>query len=375
MKLEFDKNTTEFLKIIAKNALENNTRVFFVGGFVRDYLLNKKTLDIDFLIQGNAIEFVKTLPFEIVSLHKDFCSAKVQYKGNIIDFASTRTEFYPNSACLPKLKKIGVDLLEDVKRRDYTINSLYLEIKLKNNNLDFDLIDLVEGVNDIKNKTLRSLHNKSYVDDPTRILRGLDFKHRFDFEFSSNDKKLIEEYLSDINLENASTDRIFAVYKKILSKNNSFELFKELIEKKYYRILFKELSNVDYSRIIEIFKLINLNNNQKGLFYLEILKNEEKTKVKFDNLRDIIKYYKKLDIYQIAYYYYKTNDRNVLFYLDNKDLKINLSGKELLNLGYCSGRIIGEILDLLLEEKLKNPKNFLGIDSEINFVKEKFNIT
>ena len=57
---------------------------------------------------------------------------------------------------------------------------------------------------DINKKVLKVLHDKSYIDDPTRIIRGLGFKYRFNFDFSSHDKKLIKEYLKNINYKNAS---------------------------------------------------------------------------------------------------------------------------------------------------------------------------
>ncbi len=373
MKLSFDKDIEEFLKNIAKNALETKTRAFFVGGFVRDTVLGVKTSDIDILIQGSAIEFVDTLGYEVASYHFDFCSAKVRFNDTLIDFASTRTEAYPYPGCLPVIKEVGVELEQDVLRRDFTINSIYLEIKLIDNELNFELIDFTGGIEDIKNKTLKVLHNKSYIDDPTRILRGLEFKHRFNFDFSFEDKKMINNCLSTICLDkNASWDRIFAVYKRILSKNNSFQIFKELVDKKCYKLLFDEDIEIDYSKIIEAFKLIHLNNEQKVCFYLDIFKNQEVAKLNFDRLYQIINTFAKFSINELLYYYYKTNDDNVLFYLNNKDVKICLNGSILLDLGYKQGKIIGQILNSVFEFKLKNPKKSYTLADEIEFVKKNF---
>ena len=178
MEFKFDKRIENFLKIILKNAQKIGLRVFFVGGIVRDNILNIKTSDIDILVLGNAIEFAKKLPDEIkiASFHKDFCTVKVEYDNLQIDIASSRTELYPYSGCLPVLDSVGVSLEDDVLRRDFTVNSLYCELKLVNNVITYELIDLINGLADIKNKTLKVLHKKSYIDDPTRILRGLDLQ-------------------------------------------------------------------------------------------------------------------------------------------------------------------------------------------------------
>ena len=125
MKFIFNDKLNNFLKIITKNAQKQNIRVFFVGGIVRDYLLNAKTLDLDLLVEGNAIEFAKSLPDEISinSIHKDFCTVKVGYQDLEIDIASSRTESYPYSGCLPVVDEVGVSIEKDVLRRDFSVNS------------------------------------------------------------------------------------------------------------------------------------------------------------------------------------------------------------------------------------------------------------
>ena len=154
MKLNFDNEIENLLKLITKNAQEQNLRVFFVGGVVRDYFLNLENKDLDLILEGNAIDFSSKLPPEIKikSIHKDFATVKLQYKNSQIDLASTRVEKYPFYSCLPSVVRVGVDIKKDVARRDFTANSLYLELSIKNNEICYKLIDLVDGVNDINKK-------------------------------------------------------------------------------------------------------------------------------------------------------------------------------------------------------------------------------
>ncbi len=370
MNFKFSKTTEDFLKIITKIAQTYNVRVFFVGGIVRDYYLKKETVDIDLILEGDAIKFSKNLPSEISikSIHKDFVTVKLSYKEIDIDLASTRIEEYPFCGCLPKVTKIGVKIEDDTKRRDFSINSLYCEISVKDDELEYKIVDLVDGINDIKTKTLRVLHNNSYIDDPTRIFRGLNFKYRFGFDFSNEDLKLIKTSLKNINLKNASTDRITEVFKKTLKSEFQDEIFRELIEKKYYKILFKSEIEVDFENIKKIISKFDLNKDEKAEFYLKIFKDNIELPA-FLNEIDEYKYYLKLQNWQRAYIFYKTKNENVFIY---PNIKIFLTGKKLLELNYPKGKIIGEILDTILLEKLKNKNAFLNIQDEINWTQKHF---
>lgn len=374
MDFNFSKNTNNFLKIILKNALKQNLRVFFVGGIVRDKILNIPTLDIDLLILGNAIEFSKSLPskIKIKSIHKDFCTVKLSYCDIEIDIASSRDEIYPYSGCLPEIKNVGVDLKKDVLRRDFTINSLYCELKLINDEIKYEFIDLIDGLKDIQNKTLRVLHNKSYIDDPTRIIRGLGFKYRFNFDFSKEDKILINQYLNNIDYSNTSIDRNKKVIKHILNTSFQKEIFAELVEKKYCKIINNNDLAVDFNLIDEIFEKFKLDMIFMSEFYLKILEDKEVSKFELENLAQIYKTFSKMDEIDLVYYFYKTKDDNINKFLKIKNVKLNISGADLLKLGIKQGKIIGEILDELLNEKLNNPNYFKNKKLELDWVLKKF---
>lgn len=377
MNFIFDNNLDCFLKIILKTAQNQNLKLYFVGGIVRDYFLRKKTTDIDLLIVGNAIDFAKSLPKEITlkSIHEDFCTAKVEYKNLQIDIASTRIENYPYSGCLPVVTKTGVELKEDVSRRDFKINSMYFELGLKNDKITYELIDLVNGQKDLKDKILSVLHKKSYIDDPTRILRGIGFKYRFGFDFSQEDKTLIEEYLNNIDYSNMSFDRCFQVFKKTLLNKYSNEIFKEIIEKKYYKILFNHNSDIDFKKIDKIINKFNLKNENLVNFYLKILENKNVERQSPTTYYEISKTFENYSNEDLAYYFYKTNDENIETYLKFENQKLLISGEDLINLNYPKGKLFGEIMSNLLNEKLKNKilnNKILSKEEEINWVLNQF---
>ena len=374
MQFKFDEKIESFLKLIAKTAKIENLKVFFVGGAVRDNILGISSKDIDILVEGNAIDFANKLPglIKIKSIHSEFGTCKVEYNNTIFDIASTRVEKYPYSGCLPQVVEIGVDITKDVLRRDFTVNSLYCEFYLSDNILEYKLLDYVDGVSDIKNKILKVLHSNSYIDDPTRILRGLGFKYRFGFDFSKNDKVLIENYLKNIQYDEMSVDRVFSVFEKLMQLDCALDIFKEFIYEKYYKILTNKNISVDFDKIFKIKNMFLLNNIQFSEFCLNILKATSVQVFNFNKKVDIIKTFSKFDLSYLAYYFYVTDDPNVISYNHIKDIKLEITGDDLLRLGYPQGQNIGVILDSLYEAKINNLNNFAGKSDEINWVKNNF---
>ena len=176
------------------NINDNSNKLFYIGGVVRDEILGKKSFDIDITYVGNAIEYCSKFG-EVIQENPDFGTIKVNVDGKEVDFASTRSESYSHKGHLPVVEKIGCSLKEDVMRRDFTINALAKSVTTG------EIVDYVGGLEDIKNKKLRVLHDESFIDDPTRIIRGLKFSVRFGFELEEHTKRLQDEYLSNINYD------------------------------------------------------------------------------------------------------------------------------------------------------------------------------
>lgn len=369
MHFNLNENISNFLKIIINCAKKQNVNVYFVGGIVRDNVLNIPIRDIDIIINSDAIKFSQTLPDNIVvkSIHKDFYTVKVQYKNLSIDIASTRVESYPYSGCLPVVNEVGVDIFRDSKRRDFTVNSIYCKLNTDNdNNLVFEFLDPCNGLEDINEKTLRVLHDNSYIDDPTRVIRGVDFKNRFGFDFSYHDKNLITEFFNNFNIENASYDRILSVFKQALYSDANF---KDIVLKQYYKLINNSILSVNFELIDKILQMFKF---EKSEFYTLVLLNKPIAKINVNTILDARLKLAKLKDYELAYYYYKTLDNCVLKYLETKDMKLLISGFDLISIGYNEGLLIGNILNKLLEQKICFPNMFKTKEDELNWVKNNF---
>lgn len=201
--------------------------LYFVGGVVRDEIMNKKSADIDLCYEGNAIEFASK--FEILKINQNLGTVKVLVDGNEIDIASTRTESYPRKGHLPAVNEIGCSLKDDLRRRDFTVNSI------AKRTTDNEIIDCYGGYEDIKKGILKVLHPDSFSDDPTRIVRGLKFSVRFGFTFDDETLSLQKKYLDNVNY-----DMSYHRLKKELVDSfniNKQEVFKIFVNEKMYKLI------------------------------------------------------------------------------------------------------------------------------------------
>lgn len=203
--------------------------LYYIGGVVRDEILNVPSIDTDYCYEGNAIEFAQKNGLNIIKTNPAFGTVRVLSDESEIDIASTRTETYPNKGHLPKVENIGCSLKEDLIRRDFTINAM------AKRTVDGEIIDYFNGREDIKNKKLRVLHKNSFIDDPTRIIRGLKFSVRFGFNLSEETKKLQDEYLCNINYD-MSYHRIRKELIETFNLNSS-EAYDKFVEQKIYKLL------------------------------------------------------------------------------------------------------------------------------------------
>lgn len=375
----FDKKTELVIQSIAAFGAKTATQVFFVGGMVRDALMGIDIKDIDILVEGSAIDFIENfarkydsccdnpsfdnncnnrLDVKIKSVHESFNTAKTAINGIEIDFASTREEEYPKSGCLPVVTKTACPIKDDLKRRDFTANAIAAKLSIQNDRLKYELIDPFEGAIDIKNKTLKILHDKSYIDDPTRILRGLDFILRFGFDFDKHDKLLIEEYLKSPDREGLSIDRVKLTLKKLFSgTDRAKEAYLRILDDKYYRIwenkpsFKKEWAQKLYDSV-EIFKVPS-----SGIFLGAIFENLCNGKPLACNISnyEIYNFYKPISNKDLALRYSILGDNTALFYFKKlKDVKSDITGEDLIKQGYTQGKELGDKLKKHLIKKLNN---------------------
>lgn len=362
----FDEETKEIFETLSNS----DYKLYLVGGLVRDLLLNRKSLDIDITVEGNAIEFAKTINCKILSTHEDFGTVKVEINGKHIDFASTRTEFYPKAGHLPQVEKISTPLKDDILRRDFTVNSLAMSL---NKETFCDVIDYVGGLKDLENKTLKVLHDNSFIDDPSRILRGLKYASRLDFTLDKETKILQDKYLSDINYD-MSYSRILNEFFRIEWTPKTFET---LIEQGIYKLI-----NPDIKKDFDFWFTPSEN-----IVYLGLLMPDERfelTKQERQIIDDVKKYCNTTP--ETDFETYKTfssmSDESVQIisimkntsakhYLQNlKNIKIETTGQDLINMGLKPSKEFKKILDFLIEEKLKKP--YLTKTDELELVRTFF---
>lgn len=240
--------------------LIKDKNLYFIGGIVRDEFLNTKSIDTDFCYEGDAISYAQQKGFNIIKTNPDFGTVRISADGKEVDIASTRTETYPQKGHLPRVENIGCSLEEDLKRRDFTINAI------AKRTTDGEVIDSYNGIGDIKSKTLRVLHKDSFIDDPTRIIRGLKFSVRFGFNLSKETQEFQEEYLNNINYD-MSYHRIRKELIETFSLNKP-EAYDKFIEQGIYKLLGENVKPPQISGE-DIYNAIgNTTTNYIWLFYI-----------------------------------------------------------------------------------------------------------
>lgn len=350
--------------------------LYYVGGVVRDEILNAPSFDIDYCYEGNAIEFAQNL--NVIKTNPDFGTVRVLYEGKEIDIASTREESYPRAGHLPVVSKIGCQLKDDLKRRDFTINAM------AKNTLSGKIVDYFNGLEDIKNKKLRILHEQSFIDDPTRIIRGLKFSVRFGFELEEKTRELQEEYLNNINYD-MSYHRVKKELKETFNLNKQLA-YTKFIEQEIYKLLGEgqiiPVLKAEQQAFIEEFKPKHIWLVYLGMFNLEKLgltADEAEIINSYNHIKGQIvsteyeayKLFCGIPIESVMLYGLSENYEVAYNYLKIlRHIKIQTTGVELKKLGIPEGKKYKEIFDYLLEEKLKN-KN-LTSEEELDLVRAKF---
>ncbi|NLM05111.1 MAG: CCA tRNA nucleotidyltransferase [Clostridiales bacterium] len=392
-------------------------KVYVVGGFVRDLILKEKNFDIDLVVEGDGIFFAQKLNEKIkgyINVYDEFGTASIELKNDIIDIVTARSEYYQYPAALPTVKMNSI--WHDLYRRDFTINSMAIKL----NSLEFgNLLDYFGGLTDIKNRVIRVHHSSSFTDDPTRILRIIRFAGRLNFTIEEKTKQYMQKALEQNMILKISDDRIRKEiihileeksFSNIISIMECYGIFQNidpnLIIKKD---TIKKLHNLEtsicefskYTRnyidkniikimhILESFPLDKLSNiltkfvsDKKCILTLIFTLTKKKdVYIKIKNKKlDKYDLYKILEPYSIESLIFYYNDcenyiikDHIRFYVKNlKDIKIDITGKDLKSLNIKPGPIYAEILNNVLKAKILGEVD--DYIDEINYVKKFYNI-
>ena len=352
--------------------VKSNFHAYLVGGYVRDTTLGIKPIDIDTVVEGNAIKAAKALNLKLkgkLCIYKEFGTASIITKAERIDLASARVEKYPSPAKLPHVYPSTI--IEDLNRRDFTINAMAMSISKE----DFgEIFDPFNGLEDIKKGLIRVLHKNSFNDDPTRIFRALRYKNRFGFKIEKKTKILIKEAIDKKMIKQLTGQRILNEIRLIFTEKKYQETIKDLSD----LIIFK-IKKKDW----ELLPLLGPNRIYLYLSKLDTnefpLKTEERKIMQDLNKAGSIilrleKTSKNSIIYNILY---PISDQVIYIiplirpelkkkinrYSRLKKIKPFIKGNDLKNLKVKQGRkfktLLKKMLDLQLDKKINSKKDAL----------------
>lgn len=218
----FEKNKSLFK--LLNSIKSEKTKLYLVGGYLRDLFFNKESLDRDFIVDGQcAVDFARKVAdkldgyFVLLDRKNDIARVVLKDKIRFLDFASC----------------VGKDVLEDLKRRDFTINSLAYDVQ------NAKIIDTQGGLDDLKNKIIRTCNLDNMTDDSLRILRAFRFSAQLGFKI---EKTLFDFILKNKQLINKpAKERINVELMKLLEGNFAYETLVKMKESEFIFELFPDL--------------------------------------------------------------------------------------------------------------------------------------
>ncbi len=225
----FPPRAISLLRRIGEIAEDRGQNVYLVGGVVRDIFLGVKNLDIDISIEGEGIEFARELARQLtgwVKAETRFGTAIVTFRGlPKVDVATCRREYYHSPGALPEV--ISSSIKNDLYRRDFTINAM--AVKLNPARIG-ELVDFFGGRSDLKKGVVRSLHNRSFLDDPTRIFRAVRFAVRYNFCIETDTESLIKEATGRVIFDEITIERVRDELVHIFNEESVQQAIKKMAE-------------------------------------------------------------------------------------------------------------------------------------------------
>jgi tRNA nucleotidyltransferase (CCA-adding enzyme) len=410
------KHIIELLRKIGRVANEIGCGAYVIGGFVRDLLLYRNNEDLDIVIEGDGISFAKKFAPLVgarVHIYGKFGTAVIIFPDDFkIDVASARMEYYKFPAALPTVEMSSIKL--DLFRRDFTINTLAIQL---NPERFGTLIDFFAAQKDIKDKSIKVLHNLSFVEDPTRVFRAIRFEQRFGFAIGKLTSGLIENAVKMDFFKRLSGRRVFSELKQILEEENpapaiirmndygllkiihpSLALNKDLVSSLdsvkqvlswhdllfleesymkwavYFMALFRHCEFVASKEICDQFEIAPKYQTifckerfeaERCLYRLEIDR-----KIRNDGLYKELSVFRiELILYMMAVTKHERVKKAISFYVTQlRQIKISVSGKDLKDMKLEPGPLYKSILQAVLDAKLNG--QLKTRNDELNFVRD-----
>jgi putative nucleotidyltransferase with HDIG domain len=243
MKFDLQLKNYTFLSAASETASDLKTQIFIVGGFVRDLILNRQISEIDFLVLGSGTEFAERyaekLGIKNVAVFRNFGTAHFRYKDYDLEFVGARKESYNKDSRKPEVF-IG-SFLDDINRRDFTINTLAISLNKEDYGV---LIDTYGGIKDLENIIIKTPIDPliTFDDDPLRIMRAFRFASQLNFRL--DESIIIAANQLRHRLKIVSQERITDEFLKILSSEAPSIGLIHMYQTGVLEIIFPELANL-----------------------------------------------------------------------------------------------------------------------------------
>jgi tRNA nucleotidyltransferase (CCA-adding enzyme) len=402
MKKRLPESIISLLQNCGEVAEQMGYKIYLVGGMVRDLLLHRENIDLDLVVEGDGIEYAgrfARLHSAQIATHRQFGTARLMLSGQLkMDIATARTESYHAPAALPQV--LGGILRQDLYRRDFTINTLAIDLSPARFGA---LIDYFGGWDDLHQGVIRVLHSLSFIDDPTRALRAIRFATRFNFNISRDTQRLIQSAVESRVLEKLSGKRLWTELKNLLEEEHPIPAIRLLQEYKLLQFIHPMIALDSFLlellyQVQDVLSWFHLNflkePPEAWLLYfmamLEKLDRQERVEVSVRlqltaRVQDLLKYYKsntkdirarllsktspkpgdtyfslqefpqEVILYAMARSSEDLIRRQILSFLrDYRTVKLEITGDDILQLGAPPSPEIKEILDHVLRARLNS---------------------
>lgn len=401
MEERLPKRIIEVLRRAGEVAEARGENAYLVGGAVRDLLLRIHNLDLDIVIEGEGIPFSRELAPQFPGCrtrsHDKFGTAVLLFKdGFKIDVATARHEYYAVPGALPTVETSSIK--RDLYRRDFTMNTLAVRL---NPRLFGQVLDFFGGTRDIKERSIRVLHNLAFVEDPTRILRAIRFSSRFGFAIGKHTLTLMKGAIRINVFEKVEGKRLLNELIHILDERNplgpltmmaGFGIFKafhtslavvprvrELLESvvgvlSWWKYLFLEeeveswtvyflaltdtLSDTEFEEVVQRFSIVrakrkNLSRQRREVGRVLALF----AKSKVNRRSEIVETLQNLSMEALLFTMAKTvreeTRKAVSEYITKlRHVRPLLNGDDLKEMGYSPGPVFGNVLTVLKNARL-----------------------
>ena len=361
------------LEVVRDTAGEEGCAVYLVGGFVRDLLLFFPTQDLDFVVEGNGGQFAQALmrrmPNGKLTQHVKFGTAQIIFPdGSHVDIASTRWEYYSFPGALPQVEESC--LRDDLFRRDFTINSMAICLNAERFG---ELVDYYGGKRDLQQRKIRFLHNLSFIDDPTRMLRAIRFADRYNFNLAKETIEALYTAIESGVLSKLSIERFTEEILLIFKETNYLAMGQTLIRCGLFDAWFGDdydwnfnlddmedsadwslnkrwlisLSKMDSDTIEKVLDRVCLNRSLRDITTRFVqLRESLKNPLTISEMDQLLNKAPEEVIMVIARD--ERFNKSLMEYLEaSRKINMSLDGKALIQMGVKQGPEIGEILDLV----------------------------